>query len=146
MYMSELSEFRNFQLQADGRFRDDRLRTYLAYEEHWPFLINSRNEAVGFALVRKSKPATYAIGELFIHAEHRRSGLGRQAVAEILQKFPGNWELSFQNENFKAALFWRRIVQELGYQVTETNLPVSGQPYLPHDVWLSFSYLANESA
>ncbi len=144
--MSELSEFRNFQLQADGRYRDDRLRTYLAYEEHWPLLINCSNEAVGFALVRKSKPATHAIGEFFIHPNHRRSGLGRQAVAEILQKFPGNWELSFQNDNFKAALFWRRIVQELGYQVTETNLPVSGQPDLPHDVWLSFSNLANESA
>ncbi len=32
--MRDLAEFRNLEVQRDGQYRDDRLRTYLAYEEH----------------------------------------------------------------------------------------------------------------
>jgi predicted acetyltransferase len=131
LYMKELAEFRDFEVQADGRYRDDRLRTYLAYEEHWPFLISSQGEIAGFALVRKSKPATHVIGEFFIKPAFRRFGVGGSAVTEILPKFLGNWEIQFQNENAKAAAFWRRVIPELGYETTETNLR--------NDVWLSFS-------
>ena len=122
LYMKDLAEFRDSEVQADGRYRDDRLRTYLAYEEHWPFLIRSEGGIVGFALVRKSKPATYVIGEFFIKSEFRRHGVGGSAVSEILHKFVGNWEIPFQNENSKAAAFWRKTIPELGYETTETNL------------------------
>ena len=130
LYMKGLAEFRDSG-QPDGRYRDDRLRTYLAYEEHWSFLTRSEGEVVGFALVRKSKPETYVIGEFFILTEFRGTGVGGSAVAEILQKFVGNWEIPFQNENSKAAAFWRRTIPELGYEATETNLL--------NDIWLSFS-------
>jgi predicted acetyltransferase len=131
LYMKDLAEFRKSVIQADGRFRDDRLRTYLAYDDHFPFLIKSKGEIVGFALVRKSKPGTHVIGELFIKSQFRRSGIGGSAVAEILHKFAGNWEIPFQEENLKAAIFWRRKIPELGYQTTESNLL--------NDVWLSFT-------
>jgi predicted acetyltransferase len=131
LYMKGLAEFRDSEVQADGRYRDDRLRTYLAYEEHWSFLTRSEGEIVGFALVRKSKPETYVIGEFFILPEFRGTGVGGSAVSEILQKFVGNWEIPFQNDNSKAAAFWRRTIPELGYEATETNLL--------NEVLLSFS-------
>jgi predicted acetyltransferase len=129
--MKDLAEFRDSEVKADGRYRDDRLRTYLAYEEHWPFLIRRNGEIAGFALIRKSKPATYVIGEFFIKSEFRRAGVGGMAVSEILQKFIGNWEIPFQNENSKAASFWRRTISQLGYKATETKSEL--------DVWLSFT-------
>ena len=131
LYMKGLAEFRDSEVQSDGRYRDDRLRTYLAYEEHWSFLTRSEGEIVGFALVRKSKPETYVIGEFFILPEFRGTGVGGSAVSEILQKFVGNWEIPFQNDNSKAAAFWRRTSPELGYEATETNLL--------NEVLLSFS-------
>ena len=130
-YMKDLAKFRDSEVLADGRYRDDRLRTYLAYEEHWPFLIKRKGEIVGFALVRKSKPDTFLIGEFFIKSEFRRNGVGGLAVSEILQKFLGNWEIPFQNENSNAAAFWRRTIPELGYAARESSIL--------HDVWLSFS-------
>ena len=139
LYMKDLEQFRNSVVQADGRYRDDRLRTYLAYEEHWPFLIRRQGEMIGFALVRKSKPGTHVIGEFFIKSEFRRSGIGGRAVAEILKRFVGNWEIPFQNENSKAAVFWRKTIAQLGYQVTEVKLPVPDSHELPHDVWLNFT-------
>jgi len=143
LYMQDLAEFRNSAVQADGQYRDDRLRTYLAYEEHWSFLIRNRGEIAGFALIRKSKPNTYLIGEFFIKPEFRRTGVGADAVDLILKKFTGNWEIPFQNENSKAAAFWRITIPQLGYEATESNLPVIGKPELPHDVWLTFTNAAS---
>lgn len=139
VYMRDLAEFRDTVVQADGRYRNDHLRTYLAYEEHWPFVIRSEGVVAGFALVRKSKPDTHLIGEFFIKPEFRRIGIGAASVYQILQKFQGNWEIPFQNENPRAAIFWRKTITEFGYVATEVNLPVVDKPELPHDVWLSFS-------
>ena len=137
--MHDLAEFRGLQVQDNGLFRDDRLRTYLAYEDHWPLALRSNSEIVGFALVRKSQPDTFVIGEFFIKPEFRRLGMGKLAVPQILQMFTGTWEIPFQNENARAASFWRETVKDLGYEVSETSKAVIGNPELPHDVWLSFA-------
>ena len=137
--MQDLAEFRESEVQANGRYRDDRLRTYLAYEEHWPFLIRSRGEIVGFALVRKSKPGTYVIGEFFIKSEFRRTGVGESAVSEILQKFAGSWEIPFQNENSRGSAFWRKTISNLGYSATEEKSEVADNRGLSPDTLLVFS-------
>jgi predicted acetyltransferase len=137
--MLELAEFRKAIVLVDGRFRDDRLLTYLAYEDHWPLLIKVNNEIVGFALVRKSKPDTHVIGEFFIKPESRRIGVGTLAVSQIVHSFPGAWEVPFQEENAKAAIFWRRTIAQLGCEVSEVNSPVFDNPDLSHEVWLSFT-------
>ena len=139
LYMSELAEFRKSVVLVNDRFRDDRLLTYLAYEDHWPLLIKENNEIVGFSLIRKSKPETHVIGEFFIKPESRRIGVGTLAVSKIVHSFPGNWEVPFQEENAKAAIFWRRTISQLGCEVSEVNSPMLDNPDLAHEVWLSFT-------
>jgi predicted acetyltransferase len=137
--MSELAEFRKSVVLVNDRFRDDRLLTYLAYEDHWPLLIKDNNEIVGFSLIRKSKPETHVIGEFFIKPESRRIGVGTLAVSQIVHSLPGNWEVPFQEENTKAAIFWRRTISQLGREVSEVNSPMLDNPDLAHEVWLSFT-------
>ena len=137
--MLELAEFRKSIVLVDGRFRDDRLLTYLAYEDHWPLLIKDNSEIVGFSLIRKSKPETYVIGEFFIKPESRRIGVGTLAVSQIVHSFPGAWEVPFQEENVKAAIFWRRTISQLGCEGSEVNSPVLDNLDLSHEVWLSFT-------
>lgn len=117
--MRDLAVFCSSGIEADGRYRDDRLRTYLSYEEHWAYLIRNEDEIVGFSLVRKSKPETFLIGEFFILPQFRRSGVGRGAVVKILAEFKGSWEIPFQSENLRAATFWRQTIKHLGFQATE---------------------------
>ena len=139
LYMQDLAEFRESEVQADGRYRDDRLRTYLAYEDHWPFLIKSQGEIAGFALVRKSKPDTYLIGEFFIKLEFRRNAVGLAAVDQILQKFNGNWEIPFQNENPVAVSFWRKTISILGFSATEAVSEFEDDQKSSSDCLLMFS-------
>lgn len=137
--MLELAEFRKSIVLEDDRFRDDRLLTYLAYEDHWPLLIKDNNEIVGFSLIRKSKPGTHVIGEFFIRPESRRIGIGTLAVSQIVHSFPGAWEVPFQEEYAKAAIFWRGTISQLGYEVSEVISPVLDNPDLAGEVWLSFT-------
>jgi predicted acetyltransferase len=137
--MSELAEFRKSVVLVNDRFRDDRLLTYLAYEDHWPLLIKDNNEIVGFSLIRKSKPETHVIGEFFIKPESRRIGVGTLAVSQIVHSLPGNWEVPFQEENTKAAIFWRKTISQLGCEVSEVNSPMLENPDIAHEVWLSFT-------
>ena len=139
LYMQDLALFRNLNIENDGRYRDDRLRTYLAYEEHWPLVIRSDGEVVGFALVRKSKPDTHVIGEFFIKSEFRRTGVGGASVEQILQKFKGNWEIPFQSENPAAVSFWRKTIAKLGFSATEAVTEFADDQKISSDCLLMFS-------
>ena len=119
--MADLSEFREPLITVNGRYRDDRMLTYFAYDEHWAYQILLHGDLAGFALIRKSEPETYLIGEFFILSEFRKRGLGTAAVTEILRKFHGNWQIPFQNENPNAAKFWRQTIQKLGYSASEST-------------------------
>ena len=139
LYMQDLALFRNLIVENDGRYRDDRLRTYLAYEEHWPLVIRSNGVVAGFALVRKSKPDTHVVGEFFIKLEFRRAGVGAAAVDQILQKFKGNWEIPFQSENLAAVSFWRKTISKLGYEATESVSEFADDQKIASDCLLMFS-------
>ena len=139
LYTQDLALFRNLTVENDGRYRDDRLRTYLAYEEHWPLVIRSDGEVAGFALVRKSKPDTHVVGEFFIKPEFRRAGVGAAAVDQILQKFKGNWEIPFQNENSIAAIFWRKTIAKLGFSAIESVSELADDQKISSDCLLIFS-------
>ena len=121
LYMADLSEFREPSIIVNGRYRDDRMRTYFAYDEHWAYQIMHQGDLAGFALIRKSEPETYLIGEFFIISEFRKRGVGTAAVTELLRKFHGNWQIPFQTEKSKAAKFWRQTISFLGYSVGESE-------------------------
>ena len=120
LYMADLSEFRESSVTVNGQYRDDRMRTYFAYDEHWAYQIMHQGELAGFALIRKSEPETYLIGEFFILSDSRKRGVGTAAVTELLRKFHGNWQIPFQSNNSNAAIFWRETVANLGFSASES--------------------------
>ena len=120
LYMADLAEFRETSITVNGHYRDDRMRTYFAYDEHWAYQILHHGDLAGFALIRKSEPGTYLLGEFFILSEFRKRGVGTAAVTEILRKFNGNWQIPFQCNNPNAATFWRKTIASLGYSARES--------------------------
>jgi hypothetical protein len=62
-----------------------------------------------------------------------------QVAAETtVRRYPGRWEVGFQNENPIAARFWRRLAAEVGSDVQERLQPVPDKSHIPDDVILSF--------
>jgi hypothetical protein len=54
-----------------------------------------------------------------------------------MRRHRGAWLVPFQNENPRAAAFWRRLASQVLHEVSEEQLPIPGKPHLPPDVWLT---------
>jgi hypothetical protein len=56
-----------------------------------------------------------------------------------LRRYPGAWEIGFQEENRGVPEFWRRVVTDVvGETWREVLRPVPGKPHIPHDHVLVF--------
>ena len=44
--------------------------------------------------------------------EYRRTGIGRQAVKELFDKFKGSWQLKYHPKNTASVKFWNAVVGE----------------------------------
>ncbi len=144
LYRHDLSEFRDSMPDADGRFTLGPLPAYLAgQDDRRAFLVKEGVSAIGFVLLRglEARPAT--MGEFFVCRSVRRRGIGQQVALDVMRGSPGRWVLAFQEENPRAARFWRHIATELASDTwSEERIAVPDKPWLPPDVWLSLEVLA----
>lgn len=139
MFRHDMSEFRNTLSNSDGTFRADRLESAFNHADWEPHLLSRDERPVGFTFVRGVTSATRVLNSFFIVRGARRRGIGLRAMREVLARYPGPWQVAFQDDNTTAARFWRHVATEVaGSAWTERRRPVPNQPDLPHDVWISF--------
>ncbi|MBF8186418.1 GNAT family N-acetyltransferase [Nonomuraea sp. K274] len=140
MFRHDMSEFAGGLPNADGTFRGERLEAAFADTDWAPYLVSSRDQPVGFAIVRSLTGPARVLNSFFIARGARRTGIGLRAVREVLARHPGPWEIAFQDENAAAVRFWRRVATEVaGHAWTEERRPVPNRPELQPDVWISFT-------
>ena len=77
------------------------------------------------------------MGEFFVDPVGRGPGSPRPSRGEVLAASPRPWVIPFQNENPRAAAFWRRLAAEVLDDVAEQTIAVPGKAHLPPDVWLA---------
>ncbi|MGH3281079.1 MAG: GNAT family N-acetyltransferase [Trebonia sp.] len=62
----------------------------------------------GLALVFTGDP--HDIAEFFVMRKYRRRGIGAEAVAQLFERFPGEWTVRQQLSNPAATTFWRKAI------------------------------------
>lgn len=139
LYMHDLSEFRGSVPDRHGRFGgDSRYASYFTDPDRCAYLVCHLSQPSGFALVRGLSEPRRVVGGFFIVRALRRHGLGRDAARALLRRHPGPWEIAFQEENPRAATFWRGVASDLlGNDWSEERRPVPDKLHLPEDVWIT---------
>ena len=138
LYVHDLSEFRGTTPRPDGTFRRGHLGWYDRDDtDRVAYLARLGDRPVGFALVRGLRADVRHLGEFFVARSARGSGHARSFAEQVVRAHPGRWEIAFQEENARAARFWRRLAADLLTGTTEERRPVPDKPYLPPDVWLT---------
>jgi predicted acetyltransferase/ADP-ribose pyrophosphatase YjhB (NUDIX family) len=138
LYQHDLSEFRHSAPGADGLFGAGRLPAYAESEDRVAYLARLGEVPCGFALVRLgARRDRRTMGEFFVTRSSRGHGTAAAFAREVIGRHPGEWVIPFQNENPRAAAFWRRLAAEMLDDVAEKTLAVPGKPHLPADVWLT---------
>ena len=141
LYWHDLSQSRGSMPNADGLFKQEHLERYLGDSDAYPgFLVRYNDQPTGFAFVTGANQTLRTIGDFFVVRALRRRGVGRWLARELINRYPGRWEIAFQAENPGAPEFWRGVVSDIvGSAWTEELRPVSGKPRIPPDHWLTFT-------
>jgi predicted acetyltransferase len=138
LYQHDLSEFRHSAPGPEGSFAPGRLASYAERPDHSAYLARLGDVPCGFALVGGlHEGRTRWIGQFFVTRSARGRGVAAELARQVLTAHPGTWDIAFQNENPRAASFWRRLAAETMTDVSERTVPVPGKEHLPDDVWLT---------
>lgn len=141
LYQHDLSEFRHSAPDAEGRFNAARLPAYADSDDRVAYLARLGDLPCGFALVRLGvRRDRRTMGEFFVTRSSRGRGTAAAFARAVIERHPGDWVIPFQNENPRAAAFWRRLAGDVLVGVAETTVPVPGKPHLPADVWMTGSF------
>jgi predicted acetyltransferase len=138
-FLHDLSGFRDSHPDEHGAFKRRHLEPYLVPDaDRVAYVVHGPRGPVGLAFVYGLTGEVRRFDQFFIVRSQRRAGVGRAAAAATVARFPGRWEVGFQDENPGAARFWRRLALEIGSNVRERLQPVPNKPHIPADVVLSF--------
>lgn len=140
LYRHDLSEFRDSHPGRDGLFTAGPLPAYLLRDDpdREALLVRHDGAPAGFVLLRGLQTPPVTLGEFFVVRSVRRRGVGHHMATAVMRARPGRWVIAFQEENPRAARFWRRVAADLaGGDWREERLPVPDKPWLPPDVWLT---------
>jgi predicted acetyltransferase/ADP-ribose pyrophosphatase YjhB (NUDIX family) len=140
LYQHDLSGFRHSSPGSDGLFATGRLPRYRASEESAAYLARLGDVPCGFALVHGVSSDKRLMGEFFVTRSARGRGVAAAFARDVLARHAGPWQIPFQDENPRAAAFWRRLAADVLVEVAERRLPVPGKRHLPPDVWLTGTF------
>ena len=114
-YLAELSQHREIGVGATSAAEYPYLRDYWSDSNRFPFTLWANRELVGFAFIRrteKDQEVMFQVAEFFVKPTYRRCGIGRAAITNVWQRFPGRWELQVMNRNDSAVQFWERCISQ----------------------------------
>lgn len=104
-------------------FGDHGLCTLRPKQPYWaqpgvkPFIGRVDGQLAGFAVVDNevADPASqFNMGYFFVARRYRSLGLGRRWVADVLNRFPGRWEIYHYGDNQPATAFWPKAIAGAG--------------------------------
>jgi predicted acetyltransferase len=81
-----------------------------------PLIIRRGGHPVGFALLNQQSHLTGGhvernMAEFFVARKHRRHGVAREAVRQILAAYRGRWEVAVVARNKGGLAFWPRAIE-----------------------------------
>jgi len=116
-YDYEFSQYDKRGVNKLGLFGYPYLDFYWTDDDRWAYLIYADNELAGFIMVfnyreERSRETDFQIAEFFVIYKYRRSGVGKQAFFQVLDKHRGRWGLGTHPENITAMTFWENSIDE----------------------------------
>ena len=112
-YMAELMPYGNF-APVDDVFQYKWFDLYWRDSDRFPFWAIVEGNRAAFALVRLGKRNEMA--EFYSFPEFRRTGVALDFARQILNRFPGPWELSEYRADVAAVAFWHRAIADYPFE------------------------------
>lgn len=140
LYVHDLSQSRGSLPNAEGLFKLGHLAGFRDNPADCQgFLVTWDGAPAGFAYVTGVTGNLRTIGEFFVARAVRRRGVGEFVARTLIERYPGPWEIAFQDSNPGAPDFWKRVVADIvGDAWREEWRAVPNKPHIAPDHWLVF--------
>ena len=115
-YMYEMTQYYPQMMKDDGDYHYDWLDSYFSGDDsRKAFYIMNDDVVVGFALINRysclGNDIDHALAEFTIFPMYRNKGYGLEAVKQIFDYYPGNWEIKYSKRNEKAMNLWIKATE-----------------------------------
>ncbi|GAB1641384.1 hypothetical protein KRMM14A1259_18070 [Krasilnikovia sp. MM14-A1259] len=140
LYRHDLSETYGHLPNDDGTFNDRQTDRFVAGVDpkHHTWLITVAGRTAGFVMTLPAENGGTLLGPFFVVRALRRTGVGREAAAQVIAMFPGRWSIPFQRYNPGVERFWCRVATDVaGDQWDMHDGPVPENR--PPDTWITFT-------
>ncbi len=116
-YQYEFSQWDMRDVDENGLFGYEYLDCYFTEPNRFPYFIRVDGRIAGFALVSDypevpDRPTDFCLSEFFILYKYRKSGVGREAVRQILDCHRGRWQLKRHPHNMASVYFWNKVIAD----------------------------------
>ncbi len=115
LYVYDFTDFKQWDVEDDGRFKEVGLAEWWASNDRRLFLIKVEGRLAGFAVVgvegdERGEGRILTIEEFFVLRRYRRLGVGEHAARWLFDRFRGTWEVREIAGNDAAVRFWRNVI------------------------------------
>jgi predicted acetyltransferase len=124
-YLYEMTLYYDDPMDGKGNFHYGYFDKYFEDPERKAFFIFSDEVLVGFAMVNPysylGKTPDHVMAEFTIFPAFRGRHYGRDAAQLILDRYPGRWEIKYNEKNIKARSLWISLTEEYSPRVHHLN-------------------------
>ncbi|MEM7182106.1 MAG: GNAT family N-acetyltransferase [Spirochaetota bacterium] len=117
LYQYDFTDCGSLLVNDRGAFVYKYLDLYWREKDRIPLLIKAGGKIAGFALLNPisalNQKEIMSFGEFFILRYLRNRSIGKTVAIQIINRFPGKWEISQTFENVVAQKFWLKVAKEV---------------------------------
>lgn len=117
-YVYDMSEYMKWNPDKDGTFGGydvSKFDPYWERNDHTPYFIMVNNELAGFVLIRHypGDLSLYDVAQFFVLRKFKGRGVGKDVLKQLINTFPGQWQIRVLLENSGALSFWKSAVSNI---------------------------------
>lgn len=130
-YLYEMTLYYQDDMDEKGNYDYGYFDAYFTEPQRAAYLIYEDQALAGFAMINPysylDRKPDHVMAEFTVFPAFRRRGLARTAAEMLLARFPGSWEIKYNEKNAAAKALWNAVAapyapERHGYSDTETVL------------------------
>ncbi len=124
-YLYEMTLYYSDDMDENGNYQYGYFDAYFTESERKAYFIFEGENIVGFVMINTYSYLGHepdnVIAEFTIFPSYRHRGIATKAAYLILNKFPGKWEIKFNEKNIGAKKLWESIAEQYSPNIYHLN-------------------------
>lgn len=124
-YLYEMTNYYDDQMDSVGVLHYGYFDAYFTDSKRKAFFLYEENRLVGFAMIHPysfiNGSPDYVLAEFTVFPAFRKNHLATRAAEMLFERFPGRWEIKYNEKNTAAKALWNKVTEKYRPKITRIN-------------------------